>query len=133
MLREWRKLILTAYFEQRQGKKGRMMEGKVIRPINELNLVLVESLAAIIKPIVMEAVQEVMGRDPISFNQKASPATSFLTIRQAAEASRLGASTIRLLIRRRELQAQKVGRRVLVKRNDLESFLESAPIQAGQL
>ena len=27
MLREWRKLILTAYFEQRQGKKGRMMEG----------------------------------------------------------------------------------------------------------
>ena len=81
----------------------------------------------------MEAVQEAMGRDPISFNQKASPATAFLTIRQAAEASRLGTSTFRLLIRRRELQAQKVGRRVLVKRNDLESFLESAPIQASQL
>jgi hypothetical protein len=43
-----------------------MREDKVIRPINELDLVLVESLAAIIKPIVMEAVQEIMGRDPIS-------------------------------------------------------------------
>jgi excisionase family DNA binding protein len=55
---------------------------------------------------------------------------SFLTIKQAAETCGLGASTIRLAIRKRRFRAQKVGRRVLVKRNDLESFLESHPIEA---
>jgi len=34
------------------------------------------------------------------------------------------------MIRRRQLRAQKVGRRVLVKRSDLESFLEANPIEA---
>jgi len=42
----------------------------------------------------------------------------------------LGASTIRLYIRRRQLRAQQVGRRVLVKRSDLEKFLETNPIEA---
>jgi len=42
----------------------------------------------------------------------------------------LGASTIRLAIRKRQLRAQKVGRRVLVKRGDLEMFLEANPIEA---
>jgi excisionase family DNA binding protein len=55
---------------------------------------------------------------------------SFLTVKQAAETSGLGSSTIRLLIRKRELSAQKVGRRVLIKRSDLENFLESHPIRA---
>ena len=54
---------------------------------------------------------------------------SFLTVKQAAETSGLGASTIRLAIRKRQLRAQKVGRRVLVKRGDLEMFLEANPIQ----
>jgi excisionase family DNA binding protein len=55
---------------------------------------------------------------------------SFLTIKQAAEVSGLGASTIRLYIRKRQLRAQQVGRRVLVKRSDLEKFLETNPIEA---
>ena len=50
-------------------------------------------------------------------------------MKQAAETSGLGASTIRLAIRKRQLRAQKVGRRVLVKRGDLEMFLEANPIQ----
>ena len=54
---------------------------------------------------------------------------SSLTIKQAAESSGLGASIIRLAIHRRQLRAQKVGRRVLVMRNDLESFLEANPIE----
>jgi len=54
---------------------------------------------------------------------------SFLTVKQAAETSGLGVSTIRLLIRRRQLKAQKVGSRVLIKRSDLENFLESHPIE----
>jgi excisionase family DNA binding protein len=97
--------------------------------MNDLNNSLAEALAAIIKPIVKEAVLEAMAPNHIGFNQKVSSEPSFLTIKQAAESSGLGASTIRLLIRRRELRAQKVGRRVLVKRIDLEKFLESHPIE----
>ena len=55
---------------------------------------------------------------------------SFLTIKQAAETSGLGTSTIRLYIRKRKLRAQQVGRRVIIKRSDLENFLESQPIEA---
>jgi excisionase family DNA binding protein len=106
-----------------------MSEGKV-RPMNDFNTFLAETLAAIIKPIVKEAVLEAMAPNGLGFNQRVSLATSFLTIKQASETSGLGASTIRLLIRRRQLGAQKVGRRVLVKRTDLESFLESHPIEA---
>jgi len=97
--------------------------------MNEPNNSLAEALAAIIKPIVKEAVQEALNLSSRA-TQSAAAATSFLTIKQAAETSGLGASTIRLAIRKRQLRAQRVGRRVLVKRNDLESFLESHPIEA---
>jgi excisionase family DNA binding protein len=107
-----------------------MSKGKMIRPMNELNIFLAEALSLIIKPIVKQAVLEALTPNCAGFNQRVSPATSFLTIKQAAETSGLGASTIRLLIRRRKLRAQKVGRRVLVKRTDLETFLESHPIEA---
>lgn len=55
---------------------------------------------------------------------------TYLTVAQAAELAGLGPSTIRLYIRRRQLRAQKVGRRVLIKRSDLERFLEAHPIEA---
>ena len=91
---------------------------------------LVKALAAIVKPIIKEAVREAMGgygerTKPSATNEKA-----IMTVKQDAEISGLGASTIRLAIRRRQLRAQKVGRRVLVKRSDLESFLEASPIAA---
>jgi excisionase family DNA binding protein len=88
---------------------------------------LAEVLAAIIKPIVQEAVREALNSNSCA----AIPSVvnkSFLTIKQAAETSGLGASTIRLAIRRRQLRAQRVGRRVLVKRSDLETFLQADPI-----
>ena len=53
----------------------------------------------------------------------------YLTIKEAADISRLGASTIRLLIRKRQLRAQQVGRRVIIKKADLEKFLEANPIE----
>ncbi|MCH6546490.1 MAG: helix-turn-helix domain-containing protein [Deltaproteobacteria bacterium] len=53
---------------------------------------------------------------------------AYLTIKEAADVSRLGSSTIRLYIRKRELKAHKVGRRVIIKRTDLVKFLESRPI-----
>ena len=90
---------------------------------------LADALAAILRPIVREAVREAMASNTKAVTQLASE-NSFLTIKQAAEVSGLGASTIRLYIRRRQLRAQQVGRRVLVKRIDLEKFLETNPIEA---
>jgi excisionase family DNA binding protein len=90
---------------------------------------LTDALAQIIKPIVQEAVREAMGVSEREARQGASTGKAFLTVKQAAEHSGLGASTIRLLIRKRQFPAQRVGRRVLVKRSDLESFLEANPIR----
>jgi len=98
--------------------------------VNERSVNLAEALAAIIKPIVKEAVREAMSlNSPGAAQSSTAAGKSFLTIKQAAATSGLGASTIRLAIRRRQLRAQKVGRRVLVKRSDLETFLEANPIE----
>jgi excisionase family DNA binding protein len=91
---------------------------------------LAEALAAIIKPIVKEAVLEALGNGGRRNEESTRSDKTFLTVKQAAKTSALGASTIRLAIRRRQLRAQKVGRRVLVKRSDLENFLEANPIAA---
>ncbi len=53
----------------------------------------------------------------------------YFTIEEAAKFSLLGPSTIRLYIRKRELKAHQVGRRVIIKRTDLERVLESRPIE----
>jgi len=98
--------------------------------VSEQNNSLAEALAAILKPIVKEAVQEAMNLNPRGTMQVGIADKSFLTVKQAAETSGLGSSTIRLLIRKRQLRAQKVGRRVLIKRSDLESFLEANPIRS---
>ena len=87
----------------------------------------VEALSEIIRGVVREEIQAAIGNrsNRPEVEAKAKP---YLTVKQAAENSGLGASTIRLLIRKRQLRAQKVGRRVLIKRSDLESFLEANPI-----
>jgi excisionase family DNA binding protein len=95
--------------------------------MGEQNNSLAEALAAIIKPIVKEAVREALSNNDRGARQDALRA--FLTVKQAAEHSGLGSSTIRLLIRKRQLGAQKVGRRVLIKTDDLEKFLEANPIE----
>jgi excisionase family DNA binding protein len=97
--------------------------------MNNPNSSLAEALAAIIKPIVKEAIREAMNLNDRVVAQSVAD-KSFLTIKQAAENSGLGTSTIRLAIRRRQLRAHRVGRRVLVKRIDLEKFLEANPIAA---
>jgi excisionase family DNA binding protein len=97
--------------------------------MNELNNFLAEALAAIIKPIVKEAMREVLNLNSRGPMQASVADRSFLTVKQAAVTSGLGSSTIRLLIRKRQLKAQKVGRRVLIKTSDLERFLEANPIE----
>jgi excisionase family DNA binding protein len=98
--------------------------------MSEPNNSLAEALAAILKPIVREAVREALGTPGQRNGESGANSKSFLTVKQAAETSGLGASTMRLAIRRRQLRAQRVGRRVLVKRSDLENFLEANPIAA---
>ena len=66
----------------------------------------VAQLRAIVRQTVREALSH--GWRETSHTDKA-----FLTVKQAAQASGLGASTVRLAVRRRQLRAQKVGRRVL--------------------
>lgn len=89
---------------------------------------LIQALAAIIKPIVKEAVKEAIETDSQWRTQDVATDRTFLTIKQAAEMSGLGASTIRLYVSKRQLRAQQVGRRVLIKRTNLEKFLEANPI-----
>jgi len=54
----------------------------------------------------------------------------YLTVKEAADFTRLAPSTVRLYIRRRQLRAQKVGRRVIIAVPDLESFLALNCIEA---
>ena|SRR5215468_9590916 len=93
--------------------------------MNDANRFLTDYLAAVIKPIVIEAVREAF-RTQLSTSTVASNKT-FLTVKQCAEVSGLGISTIRLYLRRRKIPAQKIGRRILIKRSDLDRFLESNP------
>jgi excisionase family DNA binding protein len=60
------------------------------------------------------------------------PNKPYLTVKEAADFARIGPSTIRLYIRKRQLRARKVGRRVIVATPDLESFLALNRIDARQ-
>ena len=64
--------------------------------MSELNNALAEALAAILKPIVKEAVREAMNLNAREVMQAEPAEKSFLTVKQAAETSGLGVSTIRL-------------------------------------
>lgn len=95
-----------------------------------------EAFAAIIepivKPIIEKAVWQALNSNSREVRFGASADKAFVTVKQAADISGLGSSTIRLYIRKRQLQAQKVGSRVLIKRTDLEAFVQSNPIRAIQ-
>lgn len=72
-------------------------------------------------------------RDHMVINDEGNMSTGYtpppyLTVKEAAEVSRLGVSTIRLYIRKRKLVACKIGRRVIIKRSELERFLEANSI-----
>jgi len=53
----------------------------------------------------------------------------YLTVREAADFARIAPSTVRLYIRKRQLKARKVGRRVIIARVELEAFLSRNPIE----
>ena len=97
--------------------------------MSETNSNLGEALAAIIKPIVEEAVQTAISQNGHAGKPPPESSRQYFTIKEAADFSRLGDSTIRLYIRKRELRACQVGSRVIIKRTDLERFLEGHPIE----
>jgi excisionase family DNA binding protein len=97
--------------------------------MSSTNNSLAEAFADIIKPIVEEALRQALNTNSREEPPEAFAHKGFLTVKEAAGYSGLGSSTIRLYIRKRRLQTHKVGRRVLIKRTDLEAFLEANAIR----
>ncbi len=87
---------------------------------------LLEAIRQAVRVEIREAMRENghIGQKPTEISNKC-----YFTIKEAAAVSRLGPSTIRLYIRKRELKAHQVGSRVIIKRTDLEKFLEAHPIE----
>lgn len=92
--------------------------------------ILGEALLGAIREAVRGEIQAALSQN--GHGNKELPTTvtlrPYLTIKEAADMSRLASSTIRLYIRRRELKAQKVGSRVIIKRTELEQFLAAHPM-----
>jgi len=87
-----------------------------------------EALRAELRDIVKEAIQAA-SQNGHQHKRPVEAANPYLTVKEAANLSRLASSTIRLYIRRRELKAHQVGSRVIIKRADLERFLEAHQIE----
>ena len=92
-----------------------------------------EAFRSELEEIVKKTIQEAMGPNghggKVSLRMLINMLKPYLTVNEAAKLSRLGSSTIRLYIRKRELKAHQVGSRVIIKRTDLEGFLEAHPIE----
>jgi len=82
-----------------------------------------------IRLVVREELRAAIGENGHERKPHLETARPYLTIKEAAQLSNLGVSTIRLYIRKRELKAHQVGSRVIIKRTDLEQFLEAHPIE----
>ncbi len=93
------------------------------------NALLGEALLETIRQAVRVEIRAALTENGHGSQKPTETPKCYLTIKEAADTSRLGPSTIRLFIRKRELKAHQVGRRVIIKRTDLEGFLESHPIE----
>ena len=58
-----------------------------------------------------------------SGDSKVTAAMPYLTVQEAAKLSRIAVSTIRLYIRKGKLRPQKVGRRIVISRAELDRFM----------
>ncbi len=79
-----------------------------------------------LKALIREEVEKALSQNG---HGRVDAGRPYLTVKEAAEMARLAPSAIRLFIRKRELKAHKVGSRVIIKKTDLEGFLESHPIE----
>ena len=83
-----------------------------------------EAFRAELKEIVKEAIQAA-NQNGHRCNIVTEPAKSYFKIAEAAKFSCLADSTIRFYMRKGQLKALKVGSRVIIKREDLDTFLET--------
>lgn len=100
--------------------------------MSETTTSLETALEGLLRRIVREEVEKAVGQNGHRRGDAGRPleeSRPYLTVKEAAEMARLAPSAIRLFIRKRELKALKVGRRVIIKRTDLERFLEAHPIE----
>ena len=88
-----------------------------------------EAVLEAIREAVRQEIQAASSQNGHQNKRSVETANPYLTVKEAAKLSRLGSSTIRLYIRKRELRACQVGSRVIIKRTDLEKFLEAHPIE----
>ncbi len=82
-----------------------------------------------LRVVIRQEIEAAMGHGGDRLTSPQALPKPYLTIKEAADMARLAPSTIRLFIRKRVLKANKVGSRVIIKRIDLEGFLESHPIE----
>lgn len=101
---------------------------------NKIAVNLGEAFLAAMREAVREEIHAIIGRTVFlkasSLASTSEPMRPYLTIKEAAQFSRLAPSTIRLLIHKRKLTALKIGRRVIIKMADLGEFLEAEPMEA---
>ena len=93
--------------------------------LSELTTTFEAILESLFRRIVREEIQQALNNG----QKNKETRKPYLSIKEAAEFSRLAPSTIRLYIRQRKLRALKEGRRVIIKSSDLEKFLESTPLE----
>ena len=58
-----------------------------------------------------------------SGDSNATAAMPYLTVQEAAKLSRIAVSTIRLYVRKGMLRPQRVGRRIVISRGELDRFM----------
>ena len=83
-----------------------------------------EAFRAELRDIVKEAIQAA-SQNGHRCKIVTEPAKSYFKIAEAAKFSCLADSTIRFYMRKGQLKALKVGSRVIIKREDLDTFLEA--------
>ena len=88
-----------------------------------------EAFRTELREIIREAVQEAIGQNGPRSQKSTEAPKPYLTIKEAADMARLSPSAIRLYVSKRQLKPYRVGRRVIIKRTDLEKFVESHPIE----
>jgi len=78
--------------------------------------------------LIREEVEKAMGTNGKAASSPENAPKPYLSVKEAADLSPLAPSTIRAYIRKGKLKAEKVGRRVIIKRTDLERFVEAHPL-----
>ena len=93
--------------------------------MNEVGKILGDAFLEAIRQAVREEYQALMSQNGHRCKIVTEPAKSYFKIAEAAKFSCLADSTIRFYMRKGQLKALKVGSQVIIKREDLDTFLET--------